>query len=78
MFPCSHERFFYWTDEENFKKQEGKNGGKEKKRFPCTWRFPYLFVLHWLGTPSGYYYPHVTLPLENPLVWEPPYNKIQE
>jgi hypothetical protein len=54
---------------ENFKKQEGKNGGKKKKRFPCTRRFPYSCVLHWLGTPSGYR-PHVTLPQENPLAWE--------
>jgi len=51
------------------KKQEGKNGGKKKKRFPCTWRFPYSCVLHELGTPLGYR-PHVTLPQENRLVWE--------
>jgi hypothetical protein len=40
------------TDQENPKKQEGKNGGKKKKRFLCTWRFPYSCVLHQSGTPS--------------------------
>jgi hypothetical protein len=30
------------TDQENFKKQEGKNGGKKKKKFLHTLRFPYL------------------------------------
>jgi hypothetical protein len=50
---------------------EGKNGGKKKKRFLSMWRFPYSFVLHRSGTPSGLCL-CVTLPLENPLVWEPP------
>ncbi len=35
------------------KKKEGKNGGKKKKRFLGTWSFPYLYVLHRLGTHSG-------------------------
>jgi hypothetical protein len=69
IFLCSHiamERFFDETDKENSetqgakgqirkiqKKQEGKNGGKKKKIFLGTWRFPYLCVLHRLGTLSG-------------------------
>jgi hypothetical protein len=59
------------TNQENSKKQEGKNGGKKKKRLLSTWRFPYSCVLHWSGMPSGYR-PDGTLPQENPLVWEPP------
>ncbi len=60
------ERFFDGTDQENSEtqegkgqirkiqeKQEGKNGGKKKKRFLGAWRFPRLCVLHRLGTLSG-------------------------
>ncbi len=50
------------------KKQEGKNGGKKKKRVPilimCTQlvgNTPWASTLH-----------VVTLSQENPLVWEPP------
>jgi len=73
IFLCSHvpmERFFdgmnhensktqggKGADQENSKKQEGKNGGKKKKRFLHTWRFPYSYVLHRLGTSSGYHPP---------------------
>ncbi len=69
IFLCSHvpmERFFDGTDQENSEtqegkgqirkiqeKQEGKNGGKKKKRFLGAWRFPRLCVLHRLGTLSG-------------------------
>ncbi len=35
------------------------------------WKFPYSCVLHWSRTCLGYH-PRVTLPEENPLVWEPP------
>jgi hypothetical protein len=35
-----------------FLKQEGKKGGKKKRRFLGMWRFPYSCVLHWSGTPS--------------------------
>jgi hypothetical protein len=35
------------------------------------WRFPYSCVFHWSGTPWGYR-PRVTLPQENPLIWQPP------
>ncbi len=82
MFPCSHGKIFCWdgsgkfkntrrkgTDQENSKKQEGKNGGKKKKRFLCMWRFSCVF--HRSGTPWEYR-PHATLPQENPLIWEPP------
>ncbi len=71
---CSHvhmERFFDGMNQKNSKQQEGKNGGKKKKRFLHTWRFPYSCVLHWSGTPSGYH-PHATLPQENQLKLEPP------
>ncbi len=44
---------------------------EKKKRFLCTWRFPYPCVLHQLGMPWGYR-PRATLPQENPLMWEPP------
>ncbi len=81
IFLCSHvpmERFFdgtesgkfkntrrKGTDQENSKKQEGKNGGEKKKIFLGTWRFLYLCVLD--RCPHG-----ATFPQENPLVWEPP------
>jgi hypothetical protein len=79
MFPCSQERFFdgtdqenskttrrKGTDQENLKKQEGKNGGKKKKRFPCTWRFPYSGVpIHMDGNALG------LLPSCNPPSGEP-------
>jgi hypothetical protein len=66
---CSHvpmERFFDGTDQENSKntrrkganqentkKQEGKNGGKQKKRFFCMRRFLYSYscVFHQSGPP---------------------------
>jgi hypothetical protein len=72
IFIFSHvamERFLDETDKENSetqggkghirkiqRKQEGKNGGKKKKRFLGTWRFPYLCVLHRLGTLSGEFF----------------------
>jgi hypothetical protein len=46
IFLCSHvpmERFFEGTDQENSK--QGKNGGKKKRRFFHSWRFPYSSVL---------------------------------
>jgi hypothetical protein len=43
----------------------------KKKRFLSKWRFPYSCVLHQSGTRSGLC-PCVSLPQENPLVWEPP------
>jgi hypothetical protein len=68
IFLCSHapmERFFDEMDQTNSKtqvgkgqirriqkNQEGKNGGKKKKRFLHRWRCPYSSVLHRLGTPS--------------------------
>ncbi len=36
------ERFFDGMDQENSKKQEGKNGGKKKKRFSIGGVFPIL------------------------------------
>jgi len=85
-FPCSHEKIFWWdgsgklkntsrkgTDHENKKKQEAKNGGKEKKKFFLNFfgnipgGSPYSCVLHRLGMPSCYR-PCATLPQENPLV----------
>jgi hypothetical protein len=47
------ERFFDGTDEENSKKQDGKNGGKKKKRFLHLWRFSYSCVLHRSATPRA-------------------------
>jgi len=57
-----------------FKEQEGKNGGKKKKRFSrrCV-QVPILMCSPSVekGKPWGYR-PHVTLPPENPFVLEPP------
>ncbi len=48
-----------------------KEWRKEKEEiFVHRWRFPYLCVLRQSGMPWGYH-SCVTLPQENPLVWEP-------
>ncbi len=81
-FPSSHGKIFWWdgsrkfknirreaTDQENSKKQEGKNGGKKKKKILHTLRFP-------VYSPSVgnalRLLPLCDLPQENPLIWEPP------
>ncbi len=80
VFVRSHvpmKRFFDEMDQENSKKQEGKNGRNEKKRFlkfffgNIPGGSPYSCVPHWLGMPSCYRL-RATLPQENPLVWDPP------
>jgi hypothetical protein len=38
---------------------------KGKKRFLCTWRFPYLCVFHWSKMPSSYL-PSCDLPSSKP------------
>ncbi len=75
-FPCSHGKKIWrdgsrkfkntrkkGTNQENSKKQDGKNGGKKKNRFLCTWRFPYLRVLHLWEMHSG---PSCNPPSEEP------------
>jgi hypothetical protein len=52
IFYVPMERFFDGMDQENSKTQEGKNGGKKKKRLLHMWRFPYSCVLHRSGTPT--------------------------
>jgi hypothetical protein len=51
---------------------KNKEKMKEKKRFLHMWRFPYSCVFHWSNMPLSYCL-HVTLPQENPLVWDLPY-----
>ncbi len=88
MFPCSHGKIFCWdgsgkfkntrrkgADQENSKKQEGKNGGKKKKRFLCMSRFPYSCVFHRSGTPWEYR-PHATSLRRTHSYGNLPYNKI--
>jgi len=65
------------------KKQEGRNGGKKKKRF-FLYITPYMEVPILMCSPSvgnthSGYCPRATLPLENALVWEPPlqYNMVK-
>ncbi len=57
------------------KRKEGKSGGKKKKRFWKTWRFPYSCVFHRSGMPPAYC-PCVTVPQENPFIWEPPIQQV--
>jgi len=79
IFLRSHvlmERFYDGTDQENLKTQEGKNGGKKKKRFFFNFNVlgdshTRVFSISQSRTPLGYR-PCATLPQENPLVWEPP------
>jgi hypothetical protein len=54
-----------------FKKTRRKEWKKKEEEIFTYAKVPYLCVLHWLRMPLGYR-PYVTLPQENPLVWEPP------
>ncbi len=69
-----------WDRSGKFKnKQEGKNGGKKKKRIFTYMEVPILVCggshtgVFSIGgeCPRGIYNTHVTLPQENPLEWEP-------
>ncbi len=66
IFLLSHGKNFWWdrsgkfkntrkrgTDQENSKKQHGKNGGKKKERFLHSWRFSCSCVLHRSTTPRA-------------------------
>ncbi len=79
MFPWKH-FLMIWIRKISKHKEERDISGKfkknkkermeERKRRVFKWRFPYSCVLHQSHMPSGYS-PGVTLPQENPLIWEP-------
>jgi len=66
IFLLSHGKNFSWdgsgklkntrekgTNQENSKKEDGKNGGKKKERLLHSWRFSYSCVLHRSATPRA-------------------------
>jgi hypothetical protein len=82
IFLCSHvpmNRFLDGMDQENSEKTRRKKWRKEKEEILFVFNYvhggsqTHVFscVLHRSGRHSGYC-PRVTLPQENPLVWEPP------